>query len=62
MFVVAACLLERKVPVSGWRLYLCRAGGVRVYLRCAVKAVPMAIAAGAANLLAGVWAATVRLC
>ena len=28
------------------------------YLRCVVKAVPMAMAAGAANLLAGVWAAT----
>jgi len=33
-----------------------------IYLRCVVKAVPMAIAAGAANLLAGVWAATARLC
>jgi hypothetical protein len=31
------------------------------YLRCVVKAVPMAIAAGAANLLAGVWAATGRV-
>jgi hypothetical protein len=31
-----------------------------VYLRCVVKAVPIAIAAGAANLLAGVWAATGR--
>ena len=31
-----------------------------VYLRCVVKAVPMAMAAGAANLLAGVWAATGR--
>ena len=30
------------------------------YLRCVVKAVPMAMAAGAANLLAGVWAATGR--
>jgi hypothetical protein len=27
-----------------------------------VKAVPMAMAAGAANLLAGVWAATGRSC
>ena len=31
-----------------------------LYLRCVVKAVPMAMAAGAANLLAGVWAATGR--
>lgn len=30
------------------------------YRRCVVKAVPMAMAAGAANLLAGVWAATGR--
>ena len=37
-----------------------RAYSSPIYLRCVVKAVPMAMAAGAANLLAGVWAATGR--
>lgn len=49
---VGAVVSGRKRSSGG--LLLCN------YLRCAVKAVPMAMAAGAANLLAGVWAATRR--
>jgi hypothetical protein len=54
MGVVAACLWFAVVSGGSGR----SAAVALIYLRCVVKAVPMAMAAGAANLLAGVWAAT----